>query len=425
MSTLRLLAISTAATIVEVVLVPLIALGTTVVLVRSVGDATVSAWLAAQAVVVSANLWSLGRNDLLLAALQDADLSPAQRVQQAARGLRDAEQPGVWLALAWGGLAGGAMAAAAGQSLGQGALVALAAAVAAWCRLQETMAVSATRGAGLWERAAVLSAVSRLAGALAALAVLTVTGSIPLALVLQSVGGVVVRRVALPHPVPEGDGPPMELGMARSAPFLGQMTGNAVLHTLDRVVALPLLGVTGAARYGLLSQLTTPLYGVMWGAFIWVADRRVAGAGAHRPSGALVWRLAAVGAAMLLLQLATWAVLMERVIPPWLGPQAPRLTDPDLQWGLLGVVLFSLAVPPYYLLFRHRQGRTTATVIMAGALLWCLLLLLPRAAAGPGGLAAMRAVAGGAVLLMTWGALFWIHGWRTSQRVAATGEVGP
>ncbi|MBU6367667.1 MAG: hypothetical protein KJT01_15745, partial [Gemmatimonadetes bacterium] len=65
MSRRRLVVVSTAATLVEVAVVPLLALAATTVLLRTAGDREVAAWLAAQAVVAAANLWSLGRNDLL------------------------------------------------------------------------------------------------------------------------------------------------------------------------------------------------------------------------------------------------------------------------------------------------------------------------------------------------------------------------
>jgi hypothetical protein len=408
----RLLLVSTAATVVEVVAVPLVALATTTVLLRTAGNREVATWLAAQAVVAAANLWSLGRNDLLMAALIDHPVPDLARPAVAAAALRQAERPGTLLALAWGAAAGGAVAHAGALAPPAVAALAAACAVAAWCRLRETMAVSAMRGAGLWQRAAMLSAASRSVGALLALGALAARWPLALALLLQSASGVVVRMAALPRAAP-GTHPLPNLAAARALPFFLQMAGNAVLHTLDRLVALPLLGVAGAARYGLVSQLTTPLYGVAWGAFVWMAGR-------HAPPGSpaapaippvhQVRRLALACYGTVALLLVGWVVAVGVVVPRLLGVRWPTLGAPDLSAALGASLAFSLAVPPYYLLFRHRRGWTTGTLVAAMAVAWgAALLLIPAPWASPTTLAATRLGAGLLCAASAWGALVWVR----------------
>jgi hypothetical protein len=408
----RLLVVSTVATVVEVVAVPLVALATTTVLLRTAGNGEVATWLAAQAVVAAANLWSLGRNDLLMAALIDHPVPDSARPAVAAAALRQAERPGTLLALAWGAAAGGAVAHGGALAPAAVAALAVACAVAAWCRLRETMAVSAMRGAGLWQRAAVLSAASRSVGALLALGALAARWPLPLALLLQSASGVLVRLAAVPRGAPSSH-PIPDLAAARALPFFLQMAGNAMLHTLDRLVALPLLGVAGAARYGLVSQLTTPLYGVAWGAFVWMAGRHQpprSPAAPAIPPMHRVRRLALACYGTVALLLAGWVLAVGGVVPALLGARWPTLGAPDLSAALGASLAFSLAVPPYYLLFRHRRGWTTGTLVAVVAVAWgAALLLIPAAWATPTTLAATRLCAGLLCAASAWGMLVWVR----------------
>ncbi|MBU6367595.1 MAG: hypothetical protein KJT01_15385, partial [Gemmatimonadetes bacterium] len=367
----------------------------------------VATWLAAQAVVAAANLWSLGRNDLLMAALIDHPVPDDARASVAAAALHRAERPGALLALLWGAVAGGSVGQGGELPLAAMGALAAACALAAWCRLRETMAISALRGAGQWQRAALLSAAARLSGAVLALGALAAAWSLPVALLLQSASGLAVRFAALPRAA-AGTVPVSlpDLAVRRSLPFFLQMVGNALLHTMDRLVALPLLGVAGAARYGVVSQLTTPLYGVTWGAFVWMVGRQGSADGAALPLPREVRRLALACYGTLGLLLGGWLVAMAVVVPRVLGPQWPPLGTPALTAALMAVLAFAVAVPPYYLLFRHRRGWTTGALVATVAAGWGgALLMIPAASASPLALAASRAVAGVVCAVGAWGAL--------------------
>lgn len=400
MTTRRLWLITTLCTGVEVVGVPLLALITTTVLLRTVGDVAVAVWLSAQSVVTAANLWSLGRNDLLLATLAEQAADGVDQRAIAAAALRRAERPGTWFAVAWGGLGGALIGWRSAMDSGSCWGLSLVCALAAWCRLRETMAISALRGVGAWQQAALLSAAARSGGAVLALACIAVGGPLAAALALQSAPGLLVRWMAV-----KGQAlgvPAPDLAFRRGLPYFVQMLGNTTLHTLDRVIALPLLGIAGAARYGLVSQLTAPLYGVVWGSFIWLIDRHAAGGGDSPQVCEGVWRLVGWYLATIGALVIGWFLALQWLVPIGFGPSAPRLGDPDLTWALGAALGFSLAVPPYYLLFRHQGGRLTATLVAVGAIGWGLLLTIPQGLRSPAWFAETRAQAALLLLVSSW-----------------------